>query len=998
MCLASLLLHMLFSTTGMCQVYPTYLAADINQGNYQSLAQQMDLPVEANGLFFYIDPTTQRVWRSDGTLDGTFAVFQAQSTLDHAGLGSLTSLGDKVVFAGETVEYGFEVWVSDGTIEGTKRISDIVPGPGSANMWFIFGGNGVAYFAPTTPTYGMELWRTDGTEAGTYLVKDIIHGSGSSAPSEFCFIGNTIYFSANDGVNGYELWKSDGTLAGTVMVKDVRTGSRLSSSPKRLANVNGTLFFTAYDPTQGRELWKSDGTAAGTVFVKDIRPGTEESLPDNLTGVGSTLFFGANNGTNGRELWKSDGTAAGTVMVKDIQPGSASYAGGGYPHLSNFTSFNGKLYFVTYTDRPRVWVSDGTSAGTIPVSPLDKHITGIDLNLTVFNGALYYVTNATSGTPRYMQLWKTDGTMAGHTLVRGDLGLAPNKNMELTPGSNRVYFTSIFDYTSPENHLWYTDGTTAGTLRVEGAADYYTHSYPAHLTTLDDRIIFEAFNGKEKGLYYSQGNQATTVKLRAFPGADLSDFYESGPLVFFIENPDGAGNTKNLWCTDGSAAGTIKLAGLTNIDDPYSFQYETVGFTVFITYQNMMWRTLGSPSSTIFLAQYPNRILWMTGTSSQLLFAANDGARGYELWKSDGTPSGTVFMRDIWSGGNSSLYSHGNYQEGIDLRDPAVSLNGIAYFLANAGGDSNWELWRSDGTLSGTQMLKNDETGVPFSPRNSLKVVNNQIYLFTWEENSDEGLPDLWELWKSDGTTQGTVKVTRVLQEEWWQDPTALMFGGPDKLYFLPTGFQEPHNLWVSDGTAAGTKIVEQLGSKEGVIPVYHTFIGNRLFLSGANDYDKMLVSSDGTDCRTFYINFGGDPEERYEHVYLAALGNTLFMPGIEDPYGKELRAYDNVNDPCGATLAAARIEDNSVGTTGSTTFIRSYPNPFVQEFSLELRGGQGAEYEVEVRSFEGQIIMKPTRFNVNEVHRMGQEWNKGIYLLKIRDGQRVTTERLIKN
>jgi hypothetical protein len=102
------------------------------------------------------------------------------------------------------------------------------------------------------------------------------------------------------------------------------------------------------------------------------------------------------------------------------------------------------------------------------------------------------------------------------------------------------------------------------------------------------------------------------------------------------------------------------------------------------------------------------------------------------------------------------------------------------------------------------------------------------------------------------------------------------------------------------------------------------------------------------------------------------------------------------VNDPCGATLTAARIGD--VETTDSKTLVRSYPNPFVQSFSLELTGEPGASYVEEVRSFEGQIIIKPTRLAVNEIHQMGEEWRKGLYLLKISDGIKVTTERLIMN
>jgi trimeric autotransporter adhesin len=990
-----LLVLFLTATSGFAQVYPTYLVADINKGSTSAFVDSIENTVVANNLLFFYNANTRSVWRSDGTMNGTYALLYASGA--YPAVGSIVSIGNKVIFAATSSEFGYEPYISDGTFEGTHRIADLTPGPADSRIIWLKGGNGIAYFSNLTTTHGVELWRTDGTAAGTFMLKDILRGTGGSQPSELTIVGNTAYFSANDGAIGYELWKTDGTVAGTVLVKDVRTGERLSSTPKNMANVNGTLFFTAYDATHGRELWKSNGTAAGTVLVKDIRPGSAESLPDNLTGVGSTLYFGANNGTNGRELWKSDGTAAGTVLLKDVQPGSASYAGGGYPHLSNFTPFNGKLYFVTYTDRPRVWTSDGTTAGTVPISPLDKHITGIDLNLTVFKNALYYVTNANSGEPRYMQLWKTDGTMAGHQLVHGELGLSPNKDMQLTAGTERMYFTTMFAYSTPFKNLWSTDGTTAGTQRVEGVTDYYTNSYPSHLTTSNGKVYFEAYDGEHYGLYTTQGSQSNTVLLRQFPDSFLSDFYASGNFVYFIVEPSNPDNAiKSLWRTDGTTAGTIKLMGLTSIDFPRNFNYETVeNGNVFITYEKSMWKTGGTPETTLHLKTFPQYIYWMANAGAELLFAADDGVKGLELWKSDGTVAGTVLMRDIWPGSNHALSANGFYREGDAFKDPAVTINGVAYFLANAGGDANWELWRSDGTLSGTRMLKNDETGRPFSPYNALTVANNQIFLFTYEENQDEGLPDVWELWKSDGTTAGTTKIITVPLDPWWLEPTAVMIGGPDKFYFVPWQYQEAHNLWVSDGTAAGTKIIKELGNKEGPWPVHSAFIGNHLFLSFGNDYDKMLIRSDGTTCGTFHINFGGDPDERYEQIYLATLGNTLFVPGFGDPEGKELRAYDDVNDPCGAAVAEAMMVEES---PTSAAQIRSYPNPFVDEFTIQMDGAEGEVYEVEVRSLEGQLMMEPTLLNANEVHRMGQQWRKGIYMIKIRSRDTVTTERLIKN
>ena len=45
----------------------------------------------------------------------------------------------------------------------------------------------------------------------------------------------------------------------------------------------------------------------------------------------------------------------------------------------------------------------------------------------------------------------------------------------------------------------------------------------------------------------------------------------------------------------------------------------------------------------------------LTAIGSELYFTANDGAIGSELWKSDGTSSGTVDITDLNPGGDGVL-------------------------------------------------------------------------------------------------------------------------------------------------------------------------------------------------------------------------------------------------------------------------------------------------------------------------------------------------------
>jgi ELWxxDGT repeat protein len=266
------------------------------------------------------------------------------------------------------------------------------------------------------------------------MVKDINSGSSSGSPydTELTAVGNTLYFRANDGTNGTELWKSDGTASGTVMVKDINSGSS-SSSPNYLTAVGNTLYFAADNGTNGTELWKSDGTSLGTIMVKDIWSGNDSDTtdpcsadPSYITAFGNdSVLFSAMSGSSGNcdymsfmlptELWISNGTQNGTFKLNDI------YSENDPNDIEEMFIFNSTTVFFRASygaSHTELWKTNGTTSGTMMVKDIyPGAYTGHSGNpqcFAIHNGLLYFRgTDAAHGN----ELWKSDGTESGTTLV-----------------------------------------------------------------------------------------------------------------------------------------------------------------------------------------------------------------------------------------------------------------------------------------------------------------------------------------------------------------------------------------------------------------------------------------------------------------------------------------------------------------------------------------------------------------------------------------------------
>jgi ELWxxDGT repeat protein len=418
------------------------------------------------------------------------------------------------------------------------------------------------------------------------------------------------------------------------------------------------------------------------------------------------------------------------------------------------------------------------------------------------------------------------------------------------PGSlvefkDQLYFAADDEENGRE--LFVSDGTAEGTQLVkdirpgENSYGYSYGSSPYNLTEFDNKLYFtanDAENGNE--LFVSDGTSSGTqllVDLRPGEssygysyGSNASNLTEFDDKLYFTANNGENGN--ELFVTDGTGSGTQLVIDLRPGENNY-----------------------GSTNGS-----YPSNL---TEFNDKLYFTANNGENGNELYVSDGTGSGTQLVKDLFPGSNK-YGSYSSYPSNLTEFDDKL------YFTANNGENGN-ELYVSDGTDSGTQLLAdlfpgdNKYGNVNSSDASNLTEFNDKLY-FT----ANDGVHGN-ELFVSDGTLEGIELVADIrpgaITDSYINGsyPSNLV-EFDDKLYFMANDGEHGNELFVTDGTTEGTKLVADINPglnnysyPDSSFPSNLTVVGDELFFSANNGQtgDELfkLTIDDSTEGTTVLIN-----------------------------------------------------------------------------------------------------------------------------------------------
>lgn len=514
----------------------TRLLADVCPGPCSSILHRLI----AAGNYLLLDDgvTGAEPYVTDGTTEGTVRIADVCPGPCSSSADFLQGNGTRLFFVARDGAHGRELYVTDEQGPPVRLTDFVSRSPFSPPNRIALAGNlhGELLFWTARVTEGVELWRSDGTVEGTRPVGTLFRPPlrpAGSYPSGFASLGSELFFAGYDPLDGLLLYRKRGSepverldvldadplrtpafpartfVAGDLLFIDVEKKSPLDfqlsvsdgtagsvaalqqgrGAISRAASVAGLLFFYRdFD----RELWISDGTPAGT------RPWMDGV--SSIASAGGVLYFLRDDA-----LWRTDGSSAGT---REVFASSAL----GADELSDLRAHEPFLYLSAASslgeDSDRIYRSNGTMAGTKPVTPIG--VAGSVVG--VLKGRIVFLRRV----GEEIQVWGSDGTPDSTRRV-GTLGRRVIEQVARL--GDELWFLN------QDHELFRTDGTPEGTRRVVVVP-------PAGVVlSVHDRTIF---------------------RIQAVPGR----------LLLFLRSGE-------LWETDGTAAGTREIGDLSARGDAH---------------------------------------------------------------------------------------------------------------------------------------------------------------------------------------------------------------------------------------------------------------------------------------------------------------------------------------------------------------------------------------------------------------------------------------------
>ena len=423
--------------------------------------------------------------------------------------------------------------------------------------------------------------------------------------------------------------------------------------------------------------------------------------------------------------------------------------------------------------------------------------------------------------------------------------------------------------------LWRSDGTDAGTVLVRDIMPGRDGSNPVNLTHVNGTLFFLATDAGGQELWKTDGTTEGTVRVRDIyvgePGSDIGHFFDFNNELYFVATSADAG--REIWKTDGTTTGTSLIKDISP-----------------------------GAGSSVPLRGISSSFRMFTEFQGAVYFAADDGTHGTELWRTDGSASGTYLVSDLVAG------PQGSNPRSLTQHD------GVLYFVADdrLAGE---ELWKTDGTSAGTQLVADIQPGPRGSEIGPLYEFQQRLFFF-----ADDGIHGC-ELWQSDGTPAGTELVRDIRRGSTGSScKGSFLATANGELFFVASDGWNGRELWSTDGTTLGTSMVKNIrpGLEAGASIGPAAVLGNRLFFVA----DNVLWTTDGTAYRTVRADEFLESEIDLSPAQFVTLNGSLYFIAWHRENGYRIWKTDGT--PQGTGVASASFQrppENLVVVNGQLFF-----------------------------------------------------------------------------
>ncbi|HMB52721.1 MAG TPA: hypothetical protein VKU40_05355 [Thermoanaerobaculia bacterium] len=506
----------------------------------------------------------------------------------------------------------------------------------------------------------------------------------------------------------------------------------------------------------------SDGTDL-QALTAPLLPAELGSSPSLMLSLGEVTLFSADDGT-GRCLWRTDGSAAGTYPLLDgevclLPLAAASEDGTGAFLIGTVGGFSSAAW--------EIWHTDGTLAGTRTLTHFANYPG--EYGFPIFHTSLVTLGDDRAffiawDAARGFEPWVSDGTPQG-TRPLGDL-VSPGAN-----GVNGFRMARIGDELAlvlrPWGdvwEVWRSDGTAAGTHRVSTLPWTLDQGGPGQLYGLGERAVFlriapECSVESAADVWTTDGTAAGTGKLagsiRCLQTA-AQPFLADGRAFWAQEQPDGS---FELLATDGSAAGTRLVTDFAAAHPfgphfPLNPRPALYGGKLYLPADGgdgagqEIWRVDPQTRATVRHADLcpggcSSSVFFVGEMAGKLLFTADDGAHGTELWQMSTPGAAPGLVADLCPGTCAS-------SPAIFLRVAAPTAANELWFGALPSGGAPYELFRLGPSGAPRQLTDLAAGGGGIFSFLAGDATASRIVFSASDGASGD------ELWATDGTTAGT--------------------------------------------------------------------------------------------------------------------------------------------------------------------------------------------------------------------------------------------------